>query len=212
MKFVFIALIFIPLNAFAELHDCNGVWTNKSCTIEEKESLPEVKTADSVKLKDQSQKKSLFHVLNMKSIRANNDYGIKLNLTLAEDACSDQDSSIENCRLQIKELDAVLDEKIKVAAELKIKEKELKLQEEANKLQEERNKIEQDKPNVVVVERRNIIIPRDYLRPHNRGSSLKIESKGNDTKVEFEVKSSEKKVKEKVQEETKAKHTAATVK
>lgn len=214
MKFTFIvAIIFIPLNSWADLSECDGVWTNKSCSVEKKEVVPEVQTADSVKLKNQGQKKSLFHVLNMKNIKASSEYGIKFDLSQAEEACTDPDSSIDNCRLKIKESDAILDEKLKVAAELKTKEKALKLQEEANRIQEQRNKIEEKKPGVVVIQKRNIIIPRDYLRPKDKGVSIKIESKGDSTKVEWQTKTHSKKHSEKdMEEEVKSRHKAATVK
>lgn len=209
--FVVLMLLIVP-QAFAELTQCDGVWTNKSCSEQAnseqaKKAAPEEKALDSKMIKERSFKKSLFHDLNMKNIKANNSYEIKLDLSQAEDVCNSENSTIDECRKQIKEIDTLLDEKIKVAVELETKKKALKLQEEANKIQEQRNDIEKNKPSTIIIQKGNIIIPRDYLRPKERGTTIKIEAKGDNTKVELEAKPTSDKEDKKIKQQ----HTTAAI-
>lgn len=162
----------------AEVFECNGTWTTTPCG-----NTPSVAASGSPKVTtaqpddpDRSQKSSMFHELTMKSIRAREQYTVKVELAMAERACVRERQSLESCAAAIKAAEEELDRKILVAEQLKTQQQAVKAQEEANKLQAERNEIERSKPTVAVVRRPVIIVrPDTELRPQiGAGSSVQV--------------------------------------
>lgn len=165
--------------ALAQLHECNGMWTNKPCdgsvsnTIGAKESNAPDDPA-------RAEKRSLLHELTMRSIKAHEQYDIRTDLAPAEKKCLTEPAPLDECRAAVKQVDEDLDRKIDAASTVAERKKANELRDEANRLQRERNRIEEEKSNVVVVERRPlIIIPRPSPRPqYIPGSGLGVSASG----------------------------------
>ena len=160
--------ILLTSPAVAEVFECNGTWTTKPCASPQCATPPCVAVTAAPPLTtaqpedpDRSQKSSMFHELTMKSIRAREQYNVKVELALAERACVRDRQSLESCAAAIKAAEEELDRKIVVAEQLKTQQQAVKAQEDANKLQAERNEIERSKPTVAVVRRPVIIIRPD---------------------------------------------------
>lgn len=210
-KFSILYLLCLPLTALADLTKCSdGVWRSNGCEKKEIQQDSKGEDIDVEKMKVSSQKKSLFHDLTMKNIKSNAEYKVKLDLSEAETVCLDDNSTLDQCKSKISVIEKEIEQKVKSAQELQLKEKSVRAQEEANKIQEERNLIEASKPSVVIVEPRRIIKRRDYFpqQDYSDKDSIKIESNGNDVKVEI---NSEKKKEEDKRKKVKSKSSSAKV-
>jgi hypothetical protein len=100
-----------------------------------------------------SVKQSLFHDLNMKSIRAKKEYSIKIDITTAEDVCLKQPSSVAECRKAVDEIGDKIDSKVNEAVTIRNQQQSLRIEEERNNLLAEQNRIQAEKPDVVVIDR-----------------------------------------------------------
>ena len=147
----------LPSASFAEVHQCGDVWSSTPCGQEsaKKNASDEQRTS----AKELSRKKSLFHELTMKSIRAKREHDLDFSLSEVEDFCFKQDSSLADCDKQINQASDRIDSKISQLALIKQQERANKLREDANRLQRERNLIDTDRPTVVVDQRRHVYVP-----------------------------------------------------
>ncbi len=168
---LFVAMM-SPPTAAAQLYECDGTWTNKPCKGTVAETLDAATGAPSND-PGRGEKRSLLHDFTMKTIKAREDYGIRVDLSPAEKACVKDPVPVEDCRRTISVMQEQLDQDVQAASVIKAREKANKLQEESNKLQRERNEIEASKPDVVVVEKRPlIVVPRNNPLvpiPHENG-------------------------------------------
>ena len=111
-----------------------------------------------------SVKKSLFHDLTMKNIRAKKEFGIKVEISNIEELCLKQASSVAECRKAVDETGDRIDSKVNEAEKLRTQQQSLELQQQNNELQAERNRIAEEGSTVVVVNpglhpRRDIVDP-----------------------------------------------------
>ena len=158
-----VALLSSP--AQAELVECNGTWTNRACDSSDTKKLgaedtrsPEIKEAAAIR----SKKKSLFHELTMKAIKAKRQYQYDYDLEEVETFCFKQESSLADCKDRIKQARQEIDKEVTQFAQVRQQEQANKLREEANRIQKERNETVAN-PVVVIEERRNYYIkPRRY--------------------------------------------------
>ena len=162
------ALMVLATPAAAEVFECNGTWTTKPCEGSPTRTVASPSSAREVDDPDRGQKSSMFHDLTMKSIRARESYGFKVELLVAEKNCIRERGPLEQCAEAIRFVEEELDRKIQAAELLKTQQQAVKVQEEANKLQAERNEIERSKPTVAVV-RRPVIIVRPDGDHHQHG-------------------------------------------
>ncbi len=174
--------VLVPTISQAQVYECNGTWTNQPCngepakTLTGQPSIPSPAVTDP----DRGAKRTIFHDLTMKSIRAKGEYDIKVDLSVAEKLCIKELAPLEACSNQAKADEDAIDEKIKSAESLRLEQKKIALQEEANKIQKERNKSE----NVNIrIDRRPIIIVRpDGSVDHQQyGGGAGIQVNGNVT-------------------------------
>ncbi|MFN8390384.1 MAG: hypothetical protein U0136_08855 [Bdellovibrionota bacterium] len=156
-----VVAVALPSVALADVYQCDGKWTNKPCSGNVTQTINETHSP-SVSDPVPSQNRSLFHELTMKSIKAREEYDVKVDLSSAEKICLQQTASLEDCKKALDAVETALDQKVASASAAAEQKKANALQQEANRIQEERNKIEENKPNVTVVERRPVIVvPRD---------------------------------------------------
>lgn len=174
LAFLPIALaLFSPTTALSDLTECGGVWTNKGCdaSVKTRTDSPKEETAkdagDSLEL---SKKRSLFHELTMRAIRAKRDHQLEYDLDEVEQLCFKQKSTLAECKTKIKSARSELNAEVAQIASVQEQEKANKLRAEANRLQQERNKIEASNPTVVISERRRYYIDPYRLDGH-RGSN-----------------------------------------
>ena len=154
----------------AEMNDCGGVWTNKPCSDREAVQTTEYDEEKAAETKEQalllSKKRSLFHELTMKSIRAKRDYKVEYDLNEVEKYCFDQATSLDDCKARIKTTQVELESEIGRAATIVQQEKANQLREEANRLQRERNEIEANNATVIVDKRRKFYIDPYRVKPY----------------------------------------------
>lgn len=177
---VTLAIFFAPRVVAAQIHLCKGEWTNKPCEGVSQKTLDEVSQgADDQQRALLSEKRSLIHELTMKVLKARDDFNLTFDIADVEDLCFKRQSSIDECRDKVNQSDDRLDKKISDAAAVRA-------QEDANKLRAERNQIEAEKPNVTVVERKNIFVveedrrfrhPRDFVTPPP-GAGISVNTQG----------------------------------
>lgn len=156
------ATIVIAPDARAEIYDCNGVWKTARCSGEPSRVLPEVSSRATDP--DRSDRESLLHELTMRSIRAREEFDIRVDLSDAENVCKGEGASLERCRETVRRIEADLEQRTLSHSAVAGQREANRLQDEANRLSEERNA--DGEPTVVVVERPTYIIPRRRWRHH----------------------------------------------
>ena len=156
----------------AELNECGGVWTNKTCEAGERTSDDATVDENLAERKEEarvlSKKRSLFHELTMRSIQAKREFAVDYDLDEVEEFCFKGESSLAACKEKIVETRRDLNWQIAQVATVRQQQKANKLREEANRLQQERNEIEANNPTVVVDERRNYYL-EPYYGKHRHG-------------------------------------------
>ncbi|HQH26721.1 MAG TPA: hypothetical protein PLP17_04930 [Oligoflexia bacterium] len=162
MKTAFLSLIFIlcfSAPASAQIFECDGRWTNRPCSGKVEGMVEEVKPEQApVEDSGLSEKKALYHDLNMKTIEAKRRYNLRFDLAAVQQLCFQQQSTLDECRKEIQAMEDRIDAKIGLASQERANE----LQNEANRLQQEKN----ETPSVSVVENNYIeVIPRRRHHP-----------------------------------------------
>lgn len=154
MNKLLFTLLLSPLlatNVYAELSNCNGVWTNEPCDgkasskLEEKDFTPQ----DPQK-RLQSKKQQILHDLRMKELNAERAYKVDVAIDAAETSCNNPATTLEDCQEKVSELRDKIDQGILAAKELSIKEKKL----EAEKA-EAKAKAENNTTTIIIRERRH---------------------------------------------------------
>jgi hypothetical protein len=154
-----VLLIFLPSIVRADLQLCDGTWTNKDCSSKSTVSLPATKSSKSVDPKT-GIKKSLFHQLDMKHIKARDDFDISIDISEATDICDSEESSVAQCRASIEKLEDRLDAKI-IAAQT------LAAQQRANELKAKELENDSAKTPVVIINKKtNILVTDDNFQQH----------------------------------------------
>lgn len=99
--------------AFAELYECNGTWTNRSCESEASTVIAERPLQQrSQEQVDRDQKKLWIHSIESKLFEARREFGIEIDITAVHSTCSEQSSSLIECRKEIDEIENTLDRRI----------------------------------------------------------------------------------------------------
>lgn len=177
-----------PLAASADIHNCNGTWTNQPCTSEATQTIKEHSaTSTQLSASEISEKRSIFHELSMLEAKARKDFHIKVDISEAAKLCLDSKGGIEECRTVSSKLDDKITERMKDAALIKAKEDSVKLQKESNELARTQNIIQQEQTNVTVI---NPIIeefPTPEYRPLGEVSTG-ITLKGKNTEISIKEK------------------------
>ena len=124
-----ILLLLAPVLASAEIHQCNGLWTNKPCEGTVGESISETQTKNrSAADAEKSQKGLWIHELDMKRLRAKKQYNISIDTQDTTLLCNTEKTSLLDCRKGITEKENLIEEKILTAKDLEIKRRESKAQ------------------------------------------------------------------------------------
>ncbi len=128
-RFCIICLLLVPHIARADIYECNGTWSNTPCqnpgkVIVEKPSDPR----QDEKASTLSRKKSLFHDLNMKHIKAERDHGIIFDISATEAACNKEDVSIEECQTLVQQAHEALDARMSDQELTELQKKNLELE------------------------------------------------------------------------------------
>ena len=164
----FAALIAFPATSWAEVHNCDGRWTNKPCAGKVEEVLPEYKQPEgSAGDPALSQKRTIFHDLTMKAIEAKHRYDLRFDLGGVREGCFKETASLSDCRKLVNVMAERIDRSVAEKAALLAKEK-------ANELQEEQNKLQQEGSNNVTV------VQEIRLRRHHRRHGPKPPAPGDE--------------------------------
>lgn len=167
--------------AQSKFQNCGGTYTNKPCRLpvdgapavtfspsgSPEQALGRVAESKVDLLGAKSESRTVLHELTMKSIKAQREHDVRIDLAAVERACAGESPDIESCRNEAAAAEKRLDERILQSVAIEEQQKANKLQEEANALQRERNEIEENKPNVVIIERRHPYVPSPYPLPPN---------------------------------------------
>lgn len=103
--------------ASAEVYNCDGKWTNRPCKGKATQTLQAGDTATRVlkpgEVREQSEKRSIFHELNMRAIEARRALNVRMDITNVERTCvEDGASTADECRALADEADAKLSARI----------------------------------------------------------------------------------------------------
>ncbi|MCB0354222.1 MAG: hypothetical protein KDD64_11875 [Bdellovibrionales bacterium] len=112
---LFVLILAFPSVVFAEnLHECNGVWTNKGCQAVEKAasgdgSLPAVETKSDSQYKlrsDHAQKERIIEDVRLASVRFNKEHGQVIpGIYALEQYCMRKNITVEACEARASALE-----------------------------------------------------------------------------------------------------------
>ena len=113
---LFLALA-LPAVAGADIYNCNGEWTNKPCRGKPTQVIKPGDSASRVlkpeEVREQSEKRSIFHELNMRNITARRELNVRVDITNVERTClHEADKSADQCRAVAQEADAIISQRI----------------------------------------------------------------------------------------------------
>lgn len=96
-------------SAFAEeLHNCNGVLTNRECNS----NVVSRPVKASVDAQVRSKKSLLLHDLTMKSLRAKRDFDVGVDISKADEVCTNSSTSVDDCRTAVDVLDDRIEDRL----------------------------------------------------------------------------------------------------
>jgi hypothetical protein len=151
---LFAAIIFIfPLPARAELHECNGIWTNVPCAGTPERTIQEAPKRDTTVTKDQSQRSLWFHDLEMAQIKAQREYQVDVSIDNARAICSDTRMSAESCKRAITARRSEIDHRVHDAEDLRLKRAE------------NDKRTDSGTTETVVVQNNQYLLPRPTIQP-----------------------------------------------
>lgn len=106
-------MLFPALDSSADVHNCNGVLTNKTC---DELATPKPVPTRSIEDREESvlrgKKKMLLHELRTKLLNERRKSGIDLDISEAEEVCHNSSTSLPDCRKVVRALDQTLDSRI----------------------------------------------------------------------------------------------------
>ena len=142
----FSALILILYGeAAAEIYTCNGVYQSSPCSPDAQKAVPAFSKVESSGSENQTEpstrstRASLFHELTMRAIAAKQEFGLKLDISAEEKACTAPDATLEHCTTAVRDAERELDSRLTTFRSAKNQEEANRLQEEANRREEERS-------------------------------------------------------------------------
>jgi hypothetical protein len=116
-RFALLALLSLGLfapSARAELHDCNGVWTNRPCDAGQSESTLKEKAyrEQSEAERTADRKRFIFNELDLRRLKAIREQNISLAIETVRDACMSAGTSLADCQKEANDANAELDKRI----------------------------------------------------------------------------------------------------
>ncbi len=151
-----LAISSLTHNAYAELHQCDGTWTNKPCEGKIAESIKEtsgrVRTAEEVEL---SQKELWLHDLEMGRLKARKEFGVKVSTLEAQTICNEKTTSLIDCRKAISAREDEIEKGVQAEKDRILKRKEIEERNKAELAAREANKVVVIQNNVEVRPRRH---------------------------------------------------------
>jgi hypothetical protein len=175
-----LVVVALPLTALGEIYECDGRWTNVPCkgkTTRTVEAASKRKVMTPEQARSLGDKRSLFHELNMKAIKASRDFDLRFDLKEIERVCLEPFSSLEECRMLTESADNRISEKITESKQLAEQRRLAEAQEESNKLQQEANDI--------AIEHNNIELLQDRSASdiHSTDQRVYINSNGDNNQI-----------------------------
>ncbi len=110
-KQMLLALPFLltPLSTLADLHECNGVWTNTPCQGEAQHTLAETTTTPDPLRKELSERDLWLHDLEMRRLRAKREYNIDIDISEARALCQNIKTTAIQCKQTVTEKNVAID-------------------------------------------------------------------------------------------------------
>ncbi len=118
------ALILIYLSiisattVLAEIHQCNGILTNKPCEGESQNKMEEkVSPPRSPEDISMEKRKLLIHDLDMKRIGARNQFGLEIGITSERSICMSKETTEEECAAAVSAKEKEIEERSLIVAQ-----------------------------------------------------------------------------------------------
>lgn len=157
----------------AEIHECNGTWTNKPCEDAASKSMAEVPPREH-KEDPLAKRRVWLQDLRTQYYKARRDHGILVNIQSVEDMCLDVKFSAETCS-------QLIGAKEKDLNELILKSKEVKAKEARNKIEAEK---QPDTIQFITNTDNYITVRGGHSTPFiNNGSGIGINNNGTGTGI-----------------------------
>ena len=155
---------------WAELYECNGVWTNRPCEGQSSNSMKE-SAAKQIDVAEREAKEKRFWVndLELKRLRARKEHGLEMNVGDVMELCQDSSTTLQVCRNAVAARENEIGKSILDAKNAALKQQTL---------EEEKRKTEADIVNQInVFDNRTLVVkgrhpnkprpqPREDLRPN----------------------------------------------
>jgi hypothetical protein len=113
-----LSVMFVSNIAHADIHNCRGVWTNRGCEDSAQgKALPEAPfdPESSRNSREQSRKRTLVTGLQARLFKASREDGVEVVWDDVRALCEDTSTSLETCASRIREIDAILAERLSLA-------------------------------------------------------------------------------------------------
>lgn len=103
--------------AHADIHNCDGVWSNRACSGKPSESMPEKASEPlSEQARLAAKKRFIFTDLDLRRLRYMREGKETINIDSAKEACFSSTSSLVDCQQAVDAANAQIDTRIEVTA------------------------------------------------------------------------------------------------